>query len=118
MLRTLFVSVAALALFGGGLLADDKKADKAGKHEHKALFVKADLKKNTVTFTTTDKAGKKVTMTLPLAKDAKIYGEKHDAETLAKFVANMEKEKDKAIRIVEDKDEKHIIEIDDLPPGK
>jgi hypothetical protein len=115
MLRTVLCSVAALALLVGGLAAEEKKAEKAGRAEHKATFVKADLVKGTVTFRTKDKSGKEVTMTLPLAKNAKVLGEKNEAETLANFAKAMDKEKDKSILIVEDKEEKHIIEIKDLP---
>jgi hypothetical protein len=116
MLRTALYAVAAGTMFVGLVIADSTKHAKArndsGLH---AMFVKADAAKNTVTFTTTDKVGKRAEMTLPLAKDAKILGEDNKPETLATFAKNMEKEKDKSILVIEDQAGKQIVEVRDLP---
>jgi hypothetical protein len=79
------------------------------------MFVKADVTANTVTFKTTDKAGKTSETTLPLAKNAKVIGEDKKAETLAAFARNMQKHKDKPIVVVEDKSGKQILEIQESP---
>jgi hypothetical protein len=111
MLRTVFCTIAVLAFGSGALMADDKKGDN-GLH---AMFVKADVAKNTITFTTNDKTGKNVEMTLPLAKDAKLIGEDNKPETLAVFAQNLQKEKDKSILVVKDKGGKQIAQLKDLP---
>jgi hypothetical protein len=107
MLRVAFCSVAVLAISTGILVADDNK----GVH---AMFVKADMAKNTVTFKTVDKAGKNVEKTLALARDAKILGEDNKPETFAVFAKNLQTEKDKSILVVQDQAGRYIVEIKDL----
>jgi hypothetical protein len=103
-------------IFAGVLVADDKKSEKApGNNAVHAVFVKADTAKNTVTFKTTEKAGKTVEMTLALAKDARVLGQDNKPETFAAFASNMQKHKDKAILVIEDKGGKQILEIKDMP---
>jgi hypothetical protein len=116
MLRMAFCSVAVLAICTGILVADDKKGDKTkGESGLHAIFVKADMAKNTVTFKTVDKAGKNMEKTLALAKDAKILGEDNKPETFAVFAKNLQNEKDKSILVVQDHGGKYIVEIKDLP---
>ena len=116
MLRTVFCSVAVLAIGTGVLVADDKKRDNAkGENGLHAMFVRADTAKNTVTFTTMGKTGKSVEMTLALAKDAKILGEDNRPETFAVFAKNLKNEKDKSILVVQDQAGKHILKIRALP---
>ena len=116
MLRTLFSSLALLAIFAGAVAAKDKKTDKAkGDNAIHAMFVKADVAKNTLTFKTTDKAGKTMETTLPLAKDARILGKDNKPETLAALAKSIQSEKDKWILVTEDKDGKQIIEVKDHP---
>src|SRR5262249_29156078 len=98
------------------LVADDGKHAKGkGDSRVHAMFVKADLAKNSITFKTTDKLGKTVETTLALAKDAKVLGEDNKPESLALFAKNMQKEKDKPILFREDKGCQHVVEIRDLP---
>jgi hypothetical protein len=111
--RTAFASVAVLMIFASVLVADDKKAP--GNNTVHAVFVKADTARNTVTFKTTEKAGKTVEMTLALAKDAKVLGQDNKPETFASFANNMQKQKGKSILVVEDKAGKQILEIRDMP---
>jgi hypothetical protein len=113
MLRTALCSVAVAAMCVGMLIADNPKHAKA--NELHAMFVKADMAKNTITFTTTDKAGKCVERTLALAKDAKILGEDNKPEIFAVFAKNMQKEKDKSILVIEDQAGKQVVQIRDLP---
>ena len=118
MFRAFVCAVVGLALVAGFSWAEKKKD---AKHRgHHAWFVSADEKAKppTITFRVRLKGGKHREMTLPLAEHAKIFGEKHDPEKLDQFAEKMSKEKDKAIRIVEDRKHKHIVEIDDLPPRK
>jgi hypothetical protein len=116
MLRTAVCSAAVLVIFAGVLIADDQKTEKASANNAlHAVFVKADVAKNTVTFKTTDKAGKTVETMLALAKDAKVLGADNKPETFAVFAKNLQKHKDKSILVVEDKEGKHILEIKDLP---
>jgi hypothetical protein len=116
MLRMAVYAVAALAMCASVLVADDGKHAKGkGDNGLHAMFVKADVTKNTITFKTTDKAGKTVETTLALAKDAKVLGEDNKPESLVLFAKNMQKEKDKSILIMEDKSCQHVVEIRDLP---
>jgi hypothetical protein len=118
MLRTSFCSVAVLVIFAGVLVADDKdkkKVNATGDNALHAIFVKADVVKNTVTFKTTDKAGKSAEMNLALARDAKVLGQDNQPETFAVFARNMQNHKGKSILIVEDKAGKQILQIKDLP---
>jgi hypothetical protein len=116
MLRTVFCALAVLAICAGVVVADDSKRDRAknekGLH---AMFVKADMTKNTITFKIMDKTGKNVERTLALAKDARILGEDNKPETFAVFAKNLRDEKDKSILVVEDRGGKYIIELRDLP---
>jgi len=113
MLRTVFCSMAMLFFLVPGLMAEEKKkAEKAGQTLHKATLVRVDVAKQTVTFKKLGKGAKE--MTLPLAKTAKIFGEKNDAETLEKFAKDLAKDKDKTIWILEDKEEKHIVELKEM----
>ena len=118
MFRTMFcfVFAAVLGITLSALAQDAKRSEKAkGMHEQRATFVKADCDKSTITFKSADKSGKIVENTLPLAKDAKILGEKGEIETLRKFAENMNKEKDKSIWITEDTTDKRIVQVKDLP---
>ena len=81
-----------------------------------AALVSVDLDKNTVAFKTKDKDGKETETTLPVAQDAKVYGEDNKPETLKQFKENMDKEDDKSILIVEDASAPQIVSIADLPP--
>ena len=69
-----------------------------------------DLDKHTVTFRTE--------ATLPLAKNAQVFGEAGKPKVLRKLKEAVEKEKDKAALVVEDPDERHIVAIKDLAPEK
>ena len=80
-----------------------------GKH-YKAALVSVDLDKNTITF--------EAETTLPLAKDAKVFGEDGKPETLKQFKDNMDKEDDKSILVAADADGKHVVAVTDLPPKK
>jgi hypothetical protein len=116
MLRAILGSMALVMLVVGSLAAgDNKTANAKARHERHGTFVKVDLVKNTVTFLTKDSNGKEREMTLPLARHAKVLGEDNKPESLDTLAKNMGKEKDKSILIIEDKDEKQIIEIKDLP---
>ena len=92
------------------VVEEKKKAETAGQNLHKATLVRVDVAKQTVTFK--GKGGKE--MTLPLAKSAKIFGEKNEGETLEKFAKDLAKDKDKTIWILEDKEEKHIVELKEM----
>jgi len=116
MLRTVLCSVAVMLFLVSGLTAAEKKAGKVGTNMHKATLVKVDVAKNTVTFMRKDKAGKEVQVTLPLAKNAQVYGPKNQTETLAIFVTDMGKNKDKTVWIQLDKEKKHIVEIREAKP--
>jgi flagellar basal body rod protein FlgB len=77
---------------------------------YRAALVAVDLDKNTISF--------RSEATLPLAKDAKVYGQASKPKTLRKLKEALEKEKDKPALVIEDAAEKHIIAITDLPPDK
>ena len=79
------------------------------KQVHAAL-VSVDLDKGAITF--------EVEKTLPLAKGAKILGEDAQPEKLKQFKEAEEKEKDKAIVIVEDDEGKHITSVAAGPAPK
>jgi len=118
MLRAVLGSLAVLAMCAGVSVADSKNEKATGQKGRHAMFVKADMVKNTVTFTAPDKTGETVEKTLPLAKDAKIFGEDNKPETFAAFAKNLQNEKDKSILIVPDQAGSYIVEIKDLPAGK
>ncbi len=83
-----------------------------------ADLVGVDLDKSTVTYKAKGKDGKEVETTLPVAQDAKVYGEDNKAETLKQFKENMDKEDDKSILVVEAADGKHVAAVTNLPPKK
>lgn len=96
--------------------ADDSKGEKSkGNKGIIATYVKADVAKSTITVETTDKSGKTIKMELALDKNAKVLGSDDKPESLADFAKSMDSRKDKSIIIVEDKENKHILEIKDIP---
>ena len=75
-----------------------------------ASLVRVDLDKNTITFRTET--------TLPVGKDAQVYGEAGKLKTLRKLKEALEKDREKPAVIVEDASERHILAIKDVPPDK
>ena len=116
MLRTVFCSLAVLAFLVSGLARAEDVKKEGNVHKHKAWYVKAEKKGDVtyITFKVKLKNGKEKEETLPVAPDAKVRGESGKFEKLSTFEKAEANEKDKAILIVEDKEKKHITEIDDL----
>jgi hypothetical protein len=77
---------------------------------YRASLVRVDLDKHTVTFRTE--------ATLPLAKNAQVFGEAGKPKVLRKLKEAVEKDKDKAALVVEDPDGRHIVAIKDAAPEK
>jgi hypothetical protein len=72
MLRVLFCSIAAVALFLGGLSAEEK--NKKASQPQQATITKIDSDKHTITLRIKDKDGKKaVEKTFELAGDVRLY---------------------------------------------
>jgi hypothetical protein len=80
----------------------------------RAVFVKADAPKHTVTFQTTDQDGKIQEQTAALAKDAKVLGENDLPVTIARFATYMDHHKDKSILVLQGKGDGAIHEIMDV----
>jgi hypothetical protein len=109
-------ALAAGAILAGTLIADSKQHVQT-RHDNglHARFVRADLAKNTITFQTTDKAGKSTEMTMPMAKNARILGENSQPVSFTTFTNNLQKEKDKSILVIEDSAGRQVMELRDLP---
>jgi hypothetical protein len=117
MLRLLAAALAAGAIFVGTTIADNPHAQAKNTSGLHAMFVKADMVKNTITFQTRDRSGQSKEMTLPVAKDAKILGENNKPETFATFTKNLRNEKDKSILVTKDNAGRQIVGLRDLPSG-
>jgi arginine repressor len=119
MFCSVFCSAAILMVCSGSLQAADKPRRGAQANQvWKAVFVKVDIPKNTVTIKTTDKEGKVLEKTVTLAKGAKVLGQNDEPVTIAEFAKYMANHTDKSILVLQGKGDGDILEIMDLPSKK